>query len=366
MEAIPQVHIIIILFGLLEDEFDLVAITSLVSSILSSTYGIAKLLKNGPIKLIKKDGGKGGFVLILALVLGNMAGKVGWTSVASSPRSAQKTDVIWIWTLTCLLPQILLTLLVWFTNLGLKTFKFICLYPSYFLLSIFSPFMVSGDSDSGFKTVAISKIWTLVNFCLSVIGTIIGIYVYDLYSNGGLADVGYFSFVLKSVAIFLGTFVFAAIFLAIFYCCSCCTCSMERTGIDVNDFGKIIDLQTGQQYGIDGEPNTHQRNGTNDQIEPIPSPSEADQECDNANDEAIEAKVPNPLEDVELNIINESVVYTDNPDAILSNSNTDQLEPTPCATDQEFVDEEVKDQDGDNDQECTNANDEAEVKRMLN
>ena len=143
---------------------------------------------------------------------------------------------------------------------------------------------------------------------------------------------------------------------------------MERTGIDVIDFGKIIDLQTGQiLYGIDDEPNTHQRNDTNDQTEPIPSPSDTDQECDtNANDEAIEDTVTNPHEDVELNIINESVVHNDNPDAILSNSNTDQLEPTPIATDQEFIGEEVEDQDGDNDQECTNANDEAEVKRMLN
>ena len=292
---------------------------------------------------------KPGFILLLVIVFGNMIGKVAWTSLASSPRSAQKTDVIWIWTLTCLLPQFLLTLLVWFINLGLKTFKFLCLYPSYFLLSIFSPFMVSGDSDSGLKTVAISKMWTLVNFSLSVIGTIVGIYVYDLYSNGALADVGYFTFVLKSVAIFLFTFVLAAILLALFFCCSCCTCSMEKTGIDVNDFDKIIDLQTGQKYGADVESNTRRTgqvyDGANNDAhlimlneriqrnESIPSPSETDQECDDVNDEAIEAgSMIHPLEsnaeetvdldspnlEEDLNIINGSVGDNDNP------SETDQ------------------------------------------
>ena len=292
---------------------------------------------------------KPGFILLLVIVFGNMIGKVAWTSLASSPRSAQKTDVIWIWTLTCLLPQFLLTLLVWFINLGLKTFKFLCLYPSYFLLSIFSPFMVSGDSDSGLMTMAISKMWTLVNFSLSVIGTIVGIYVYDLYSNGALADVGYFTFVLKSVAILLFTFVLAAILLALFFCCSCCTCSMEKTGIDVNDFDKIIDLQTGQKYGADVESNTRRTgqvyDGANNDAhlimlneriqrnESIPSPSETDQECDDVNDEAIEAgSMIHPLEsnaeetvdldspnlEEDLNIINGSVGDNDNP------SETDQ------------------------------------------
>ena len=357
MEATPQVHIIIILYGVLEDDFDLVVITSLASSLFSSAFGIAKLLKNGPIKLIEKDGPMGGylkpgFILLLVIVLGNMIGKVAWTSLASSPRSAQKTDVIWIWTLTCLLPQFILTLLVWFINLGLKTFKFLCLYPSYFLLSIFSPFMVSGDSDSGLMTMAISKMWTLVNFSLSVIGTIVGIYVYDLYSNGALADVGYFTFVLKSVGIFLFTFVLAAILLALFFCCSCCTCSKEKTGIDVNDFDKIIDLQTGQKYGADVESNTrrtgqvydganndahlimlNERIQRNETIEPIHSPGETDQECDDVNDEAIEAgSMIHPLEsnaeetvdldslnlEEDLNIINGSVGGNDNP------SETDQ------------------------------------------
>ena len=66
---------------------------------------------------------------------------------------------------------------------------------------------------------------------------------------------------------------------------------MEKTGIDVNDFDKIIDLQTGQKYGADVESNTrrtgqvydganndahlimlNERIQRNETIEPIHSP----------------------------------------------------------------------------------------------
>ena len=127
------------------------------------------------------------------------------------------------------------------------------------------------------------------------------------------------------------------------------------------------------------------------------NPSETDQECVDANGEAIEAgsmihplasniektvdlnssDLEQDLEYVELNIINGSVGDNDNlSDAELRNSNTDQLDPNPSETDQEcidangeaieagskthllecnaqsgstYIDEEVEERDGDND-----------------
>ena len=43
-------------------------------------------------------------------------------------------------------------------------------------------------------------------------------------------------------------------------CSSCCKVNLPilyKTGVDINDFSKIIDLQTGQEYG-DKESNAHQ------------------------------------------------------------------------------------------------------------
>ena len=64
---------------------ELLLSTSFVISIISAAFGIAKLLKNGPIKMIRKDGkiggyGTPGFVLLMVAVAGNMIGKASWVA----------------------------------------------------------------------------------------------------------------------------------------------------------------------------------------------------------------------------------------------------------------------------------------------
>ena len=125
-------------------------------------------------------------------------------------------------------------------------------YPSYFLLSIFSPFMVSGEvqNDGQFKTLTISTKWTWINFTLSIIGAVSGFMAYRI-TVSGQNDITYF------VVSFLVTFVPAAICLALLFCSerlcpSCCKVNLPilyKTGVDIHDFSKIINLQTGQEYG---------------------------------------------------------------------------------------------------------------------
>ena len=85
--------------------------TTFAISIFSASFGIAKLLKNGPIKMVRKDGkiggyGTPGFILLMVVVAGNMTGKATWMVILML--GAQTLSVIWIWALTCLLPQFLL------------------------------------------------------------------------------------------------------------------------------------------------------------------------------------------------------------------------------------------------------------------
>ena len=90
MEATPQVYINIILMvaygGASGDP--LVWITFM-TSIISASFGIAKLLKNGPIKMVRTDGLLGGFlqsgfVLLIITVAGNMIGKGLWFAILST------------------------------------------------------------------------------------------------------------------------------------------------------------------------------------------------------------------------------------------------------------------------------------------
>ena len=111
LEATPQVYITLILLG--QDALDGPVPqlwTSLAFSIISATFGIAKLLKNGPIKMVRKDGkiggyGTPGFILLMLIVAGNMVGKDFWMEIVLN---STKSTAAWIWALTCLLPQVLL------------------------------------------------------------------------------------------------------------------------------------------------------------------------------------------------------------------------------------------------------------------
>ena len=240
--------------------------------------------------MVRKDGkiggyGTPGFILLMLIVAGNMVGKDFWMEIVLN---STKSTAAWIWALTCLLPQVLLvksqincsfkkeirkqfylfqTISIWLINFGAKTTcQFLKLYPSYFLLGIFSPFMVSGEvqNDGKIKTMTISTKWTLINFTLSIIGSVSGYLAYEIGVQGK-SDI-WCLFVdcnkpFGSVSFFLPTFVPAAICLAVLLfseklCSSCCKVNLPilyKTGVDINDFSKIIDLPTEQDYGTNEE-----------------------------------------------------------------------------------------------------------------
>ena len=88
MEATPQVHITLMLLGqyVLQEQYDPLLWISFAISIFSSAFGIAKLLKNGPVKMVRKDGkiggyGTPGFILLMVVVAGNMTGKATWMAI---------------------------------------------------------------------------------------------------------------------------------------------------------------------------------------------------------------------------------------------------------------------------------------------
>ena len=117
LEATPQVHITLLLLGLQDhNTVDTLAWISFAISIVSAVFGIAKLLKNGPIKMVRKDGkirgyGTPGFILLMIVVAFHMIGKAMWMAFEFGAQfgiKARENVTVWMWALTCILPQLLL------------------------------------------------------------------------------------------------------------------------------------------------------------------------------------------------------------------------------------------------------------------
>ena len=140
--------------------------------------------------------------------------------------------------------------------------------------------MVSGEvhNESKIKTMTISTKWTLINFILSIIGSAIGFYASDMYTGKKIFSRNpKISFEEVAMTSFLPTFFPAAICLGLLFfsqkICSPCSNIVNlpiayKTGVNINDFSNIIDLQTGLEYSTneneETEPNGHQ-------LEPIAS-----------------------------------------------------------------------------------------------
>ena len=112
--------------------------------------------------------------------------------------------------------------------------------------------MVSGEvqNDGKMKVMTISTKWTWINFLLSIIGSVSGSYAY-----GRLIDRQ--NLLIVFLILCLPIFVLAAICLGLLFfseklCSPCCNVNLPivyKTGVDINDFSHIIDLQTGLEYG---------------------------------------------------------------------------------------------------------------------
>ena len=150
------------------------------------------------------------------------------------------------------------TICLWTINFGIKpTWNFVKLNPSYFLLGIFSPFMVSKETlEDGRKVMSISRSWTWVNLFLSISGSITGHFLNWLVANDSYLD-SYSrrleqatDFALVSFPTFIPTILCLAILFHSIKCCSsCCKANlpiMYKTGVNPNDFSQI-DMQTGQE-----------------------------------------------------------------------------------------------------------------------
>ena len=140
--------------------------------------------------------------------------------------------------------------------------------------------MVSGEvqNDGDIKAMTISTKWTLINFILSIIGSVTGHFTNAAVNSDYTYDN---AFLYIPLIVFLPTFVPASISLVILLfseklCSTCCKVNLPivyKTGVDINDFSHIIDLQTGQDYGKneDEEINATETEAKTHQLESIAS-----------------------------------------------------------------------------------------------
>ena len=127
------------LSGFSPSDVDWLVWTSFGISIISAAFGIAKLLKNGPIKMVRKDGkiggyGTPGFILLMIVVAFHMIGKAMWMAFEFGAQfgiKARENVTVWMWALTCILPQLLLVK----SQNNYLLFKKICLRKKYCLIS---------------------------------------------------------------------------------------------------------------------------------------------------------------------------------------------------------------------------------------
>ena len=126
MESIPQTHLTLILLVLNYDalvdvrghgnESNVVLFTvGFMSSVLSASLGMARLLMNGPSKLIKKQGHLGGyaqagFALVMLSIICVLVAKALWLafSVLDSPGRDDDPLYALVWIGVSLAPQLIL------------------------------------------------------------------------------------------------------------------------------------------------------------------------------------------------------------------------------------------------------------------
>ena len=125
MESIPQTHLTLMLLVLNYDvlidvrhrgnESNVVLFTvGFMSSVLSASLGMARLLMNGPSKLVKKQGHLGGyaqvgFALVMLLVMFILVAKALWLvfSMLLGPRGGDPLYAL-VWIGVSLAPQLIL------------------------------------------------------------------------------------------------------------------------------------------------------------------------------------------------------------------------------------------------------------------
>ena len=295
LEALPQIHILLILFILnpyvtyyLDEKL---FIATFGTSLLTATFGIAKFLKTGPSRLVPDQGPLGGhgtlaFLLLMLNVASTIVSKgimlaaLGWginDHWIGEPLTMNDSLVVGVWIAICYLPQLVnvgfwyifhshqskslsallfQAIIILFSSLGpTKSLKMILQYPAIILTPVFS-YWTFGNTISCCKGNSDNKL--KVSFRLTWINSII-----TTFGNLGLFLVHFFSkdlshyHVLDSFNLFLhiisGSFlVLSWITLIILQnlqncqkaCCSFCQNNQvfQKTALDPNDPDKLIYL----------------------------------------------------------------------------------------------------------------------------
>ena len=181
-------------------------------------------------------------------------------------------DMLVIWMISSLLPQLLLVLMILFCQLGYKmTLSILLKWPGMLLISLFSPFMFSCEKFNGKMYLTVSKKWTIINLSLSILFTFSGRCFYDFFhapSSGIPIQDGFQSFLL-TLNVCLPLYVFSIICYTILLKCKVNGKHFyQRSAMNIEDWNDIIvpddfkdgtDLELGELLEIktvDSEPFT--------------------------------------------------------------------------------------------------------------
>ena len=239
---------------------------SLVLSLVSSNFGLARFLLYGPIRLYQTDGFFHKRLVAPVLTISMVAlltffGRHWWLFSNLAHNQLQGGYVVLTWFLSFIVPQLLLVVVPLLCQFKFCTIvQLLCKYPGVLIISLISPFTIGIEEidnksrnyldfrkmfaniidtkKSHSKYVLITKKKTCINFLTSLICTNVGIWTLELFVEGSAPNAIYNSAICSSLQILAYLMI-----LILFHCDKCCFPLIERTCISPYFIYKIVDYK---------------------------------------------------------------------------------------------------------------------------
>jgi len=291
VESIPQTHVMMILFLLINPEkiakltgesgtsnipiisdlgfggLDTSTIVTIkfIITILTSAFGIAQFLSKSPLRAISKDGFCMGYLKcsFFTLFFGSLlwlAGRAFWLAAAivfvvDNDDKGKIPYVVTTWISANFIVQVLLVVIVIGYRLGLmKTFKLMVHWPAVILTSMFTPFMYHAIDHNGEQVILLSRKWTIINSLFSTVvssgGTfVIFHFIIEINWNQVLKQGEWLGFLIYFIIPLILILITLFLILGLFFCHKCCCCcfpccslKLRRSGICENNYDKTVDI----------------------------------------------------------------------------------------------------------------------------
>ena len=279
IESVPQSHLSLIVVCIVKDNtgkkgfypYKPRSLLSFISSVVSGTLGLSKVLLKGPVRLVPSNRGYlGGFVqlpffLLYLSVFTCLVGKAAWL-----PSSMTEDGEIYVllWFALMIAPQatmvssksnqafMVMKSKFYFQSFALlfyycgrnKVWTIIARWPSFLLLPIFSIYSFAGVKIGRKWYLTVSSKWTWINLFICALGICGGIvFVYATKTCEDLVCRWYMAMMISGPLIF-GTFICHSLLTLPKSCpCSCIqTPFIQKTVLDIDSLEvvNLEDLQT--------------------------------------------------------------------------------------------------------------------------